>query len=135
MILKVVKIWANLGLNYSFALKGNFCGKLTTITLDYLVSPIMLLRFKQIFRVNHKISGYISLVQIDSKLSICPKRDFFGKIECYYCLPTVFFHTTEFQKIPQRENQGTEGWIILDQIRCDLLAQKGIFWSSLPTLL
>ena len=80
MILKVVRIWANLELSYSFALKGDFSGKLTTITFDYLVSPIMLLHFKQIFRANHKISGYISLAQIDSKLSICPKRDFLAKL-------------------------------------------------------
>ena len=77
MILKVTRIWVKLGLNYSFASKGHFSGKLTTITFVYVVRPIMLLHFKKILRADHKISGNIILVQIESKLPICPKRDFF----------------------------------------------------------
>ena len=28
-----------------------------------------------------------------------PQKRFFGKIDCYYCLPTVLFHASTFQKI------------------------------------
>ena len=120
MILKVTRIWVKLGLNYSFASKGHFSGKLTTITFVYVLSPIMLLHFKKVLRADHKISGNIILVQIEFKLPICPKRDFFfGKICCYYYLPTVFFHAIAFQKYSQRENQETEGCITLAQIGCE----------------
>ena len=35
----------------------------------------------------------------------CPfaPKEFFGKIDCYYRIPTVFFHATTFKKIPQRQ--------------------------------
>ena len=28
-----------------------------------------------------------------------PQKRFFGKSDCYYCLPTVFFHATTFPEI------------------------------------
>ena len=67
----------------------------------------------------------------------CPfaPKEIFGKIDCYYCVPTVFFHTTTFKKIPQRANNKTEGCIILGQTGCELLLQTRIFWKSWPLLL
>ena len=53
MTVKVAKIWANLGLNYSFAPKEDFLEKLTTIIYVYLVSPIILKYFKQTLRADH----------------------------------------------------------------------------------
>ena len=53
MIVKVAKIWPNVGLNYLFAPKEDFLEKLTTIIYVYLVSPIILKHFKQIFRADH----------------------------------------------------------------------------------
>ena len=38
------------------------------------------------------------LAQTGSELLISPKQDF-EKIDCYYCLPIVFFHATTFQEI------------------------------------
>ena len=73
------------------------------------------------------------LTQIWSKLSICPKRDF-GKIDYYYCIPTVFFDATTFKKSPQRANNKTEGCIILPETRCEFLPQTRIFWKSWPLL-
>ena len=66
---------------------------------------------------------------------ILPEKRCFGKIDYYYCIPTVHFHATTFQKNPQRANHKIEGCIILSQIGCKLLPQKGIFWKSWPKLL
>ena len=52
MIVKVAKIRANSGLNYSLAPEEDFSGKLTTITFVYLVRPIILPHFKQIIRAD-----------------------------------------------------------------------------------
>ena len=99
MILKVGKIWANLDLNYSFASKGNFSRKLAIITFVYLVNPIILLHFKQILRADHKISGYIILVEIDSKLPICPKRVFLAKLTVTIVYLLYSFMLQHFRKI------------------------------------
>ena len=40
---------------------------------------------------------------------------FSGKIDCYYCVPAVFYLTTAFQKNSQRPNH-QKGCIILSQI-------------------
>ena len=55
----------------------------------------------------------------------CPfaPKEFFGKIDCYHWIPTVFFHATIFLKSPQRANNKTEGCIILVQTGCELLLQ------------
>ena len=73
------------------------------------------------------------MAQIESKLPICPRRDF-GKIDYYYCIPTVFFDATTFKKSPERANNKTEGCIILLQTRCEFLPQTRIFWKSWPLL-
>ena len=63
-----------------------------------------------------------------------PQKRYFGKVDCYYCMSTVFFHTTKYQKNPQRSNHNTESSIILAQTECELhpqklsLVQKGIFF-------
>ena len=99
MILKVGKIWANLGLNYSFASKEDFSGKLTNITFVYLVNPIILLHFKQILRADHKISGYIILIEIDTKLPVCPKRVFLAKLTVTIVCLLYSFILQHFRKI------------------------------------
>ena len=45
------------------------------------------------------------MAQIGSQLSIFPKIYFFGKVVCYYCLPTVFYHTTFLKKIIRENHQ------------------------------
>ena len=98
MIVKVAKIWANLGLNHSFAPKEDFLEKLTNIIYVYLVSPNILKHFKQILRADHQIKGWIiNLAQTGSELPISSKRFIFGKTDCYSCLPTVFFYAGTFQ--------------------------------------
>ena len=41
-------------------------------------------------------SGCIILAQIGSKLSILAEKRYFGKIDCYHCMPTVYFHAKTF---------------------------------------
>ena len=74
--------------------------------------------------------GCKNFVQIGSKLSILPRKRYFGKIDCYHCIPTVYLHAKTFKKKPQRANRKTEGCIILAQIGYKLLTQKDIFWKS-----
>ena len=76
MILKVEKIWANLGLNYSFTMKRDFSGKLTTITFVYLVSPTILQNLKQIVRGDNLMYRCIILAQIRSSCLFTPKYNF-----------------------------------------------------------
>ena len=56
-----------------------------------------------------------------------PQKRFFGKIDCYLFIPTVFFHATTFQKKSQRGNNKTEGCIIMAQTGCELFSQNGFF--------
>ena len=64
-----------------------------------------------------------------------PQKRLFGKIDCYYCIPTAFFHATTFKKSSHRAYNKTESCIILAQTQCELLLETRIFWKSWPTLL
>ena len=55
------------------------------------------------------------------------EKIYFGKFGCYYCIPSVFFHATTFQKIYISANHKAEGGIILAQTGCDLLPKKFFF--------
>ena len=59
-----------------------------------------------------------------------PQKKVFGRIECCYCIPTVFFHATTFKKNSQRANNKTEGCKILAQTGCELLPQIRFLWKS-----
>ena len=55
-------------------------------------------------------------------------------------MSTVFFHTTKYQKNPQRSNHKAESCIILAQTECELhpeklsLVQIGIFFGKLTNM-
>ena len=41
-----------------------------------------------------------------------PQKRFFSKIDCYYCVPTVFFNATTFRKNPQKAyNKTGPNWL------------------------
>ena len=59
-----------------------------------------------------------------------PQKNYFGKIDCYHCTPTVYLHATTFKKNRQRANHKKEGCIIVAKIGSSLLPQSDIFWKS-----
>ena len=119
---------ANLGLNYSFPPKGNFSGKIDYHNLCLHSRPHHPTTFSTNIRLHNFGSNWIQIAHF-------PQNRFFGKIDCYHCILTVFFHATPFKKSPQRANNKTEGCIILAQTGCKLLPQTRIFSKSWPTLL
>ena len=101
---------------------GQYCSKLPTdnITFSYLFRLTILQHFKQIFVAVIRLHNFGSnLVQITQ----FPQEIFFGEIECYYCLPTVFYQATTFKKVLR--------WQIMKQ-GCTILAQSGPKLSFLP---
>ena len=128
IILKAGKMWSNSSLNYSFPSKGDFSGKIDYHNLCLYSRP----HNPTTIQTNIRLDNFgPNLIQI-AHLS---RKSFFGKIDCYYCIPTVFFHATTFKKNPQRTNNKTKTSIILAQTGYQLLLKKGIFWKSWPTLL
>ena len=74
------------------------------ITFAHLFRLTILQHFRQVFIAVIRLHNFGSnLVQIAQ----FPQEIFFGKIECYYCLPTVFYQATTFQKSPQMANHET----------------------------
>ena len=114
---------------------GQYCSKLPTdnITFSYLFRLTVLQHFKQIFIAVIRLHNFGSnLVQITQ----FPQEIFFGKIECYYCLPTVFYHATTVQKSPQMANHETRlhnfgsKWA-----QVVLSTKREFFWKSCTILL
>ena len=79
MLQKAPKIWTNLGLNYPFAPKSDFSGKVDYHNLCLSSQPNILRYFKKIFRVDHQIQLCTILPKIGSKLSISTKTDSLAK--------------------------------------------------------
>ena len=123
IILNIAKISLNLGLNYSFPPKGDFSGKIYYNNLCLYSRP----HHPTTFQTNIKLHNFgPNWVQIAHLL----QKRIFGKIDCDYCLPTVFFHAKTFKKSSQKANNKTEDCIFLVQTGCELLLQMGIFWKS-----
>ena len=95
--------------------KGNCFGKLTNITFANELNSIILEHFKQNPQsrsLDIKLHNFGSdWVQINH----FPQEIFSGKMDCYYCVPAVFYLTTAFQENFQRPNH-QKGCIILSQI-------------------
>ena len=109
-----------MGLNYSFGPKGDFSRKIDYHTLCLYSRPHHPTTFQTNTRLHNFGQNWVQIAHL-------PQKRFFGKINCYYCIPTVLFHATTFQKKSQRANNKTEGCIILAQTGCELLSQKGFF--------
>ena len=111
--------------------KIDFFTKLSDIAFVYLLCSIMLRHLKKILRSRSRLQKRLhNFCPYWSKLSILPQNRYFGKIDCYYCMPTVYLRAKTFLKNPQRANHKIKGCIILAQIGCKLLTQKDIFWKS-----
>ena len=119
----VAKLCSNLRLNYSFPTKGDFSGKIDYHSFCLHSRPQHPTTFQANIRLHNFGPNWVQIAHLLQKR-------FFGKIDCYYCIPTVFFHATTFKKSPQRANNKTEGCIILAQTGCELLLQTRIFWKS-----
>ena len=124
---KVAKIWANFLLNYSVAPKGDFSGKFDYHNLCLYSRPHHPTTFQTNTRLHNFGQNWVQIVHLH-------QRRFFGKIDCYCYMPTVFIHATTFPENSQRANNKTEGYIILAQTGCELPFQKGFFWKRWPTL-
>ena len=122
-------------------LKSTILNSENRILLNFLAICPKTDFFKEIFRC----CFFLFIVPYHAKTSqedpqiFCPNRiqiahllekRYFGKFGCYYCIPSVFFHATTFQKNHQRANHKTEGCIIFAQTGCDLLPKKFFLWKS-----
>ena len=50
-----------------------------------------------------QFKGCIIFAQIGFKFSILPQKIYFGKIDCYHYIPTVYLHATTFKKIHKEQ--------------------------------
>ena len=107
--------------------RGNCFRKLTNITFAYLLSPTIILHFKQMF-----IQGCILLAQIGSKLLISPKRYFLVKLTITFVSLLCSILHQHYNNL--REQIIRQSFVILAQIGLDSVHQKGTYWKSWPTL-
>ena len=76
--------------------------------------------------MRHKVAKFWA--SAESRLAVCPKRKFFGKIDCYFCVHIV--PHARLNKI-LRVNHEMYGGIILSQIGHNCQNPKGgIFGGS-----
>ena len=88
----MAKIWANLGLNYSFPQKGDFSGKIDYHNLYLHSRPHHHTTFQTNIRLHNFGPNWVQLAHLLQEI-------FFGKIDRDYCLPPVFFHATTSKKV------------------------------------
>ena len=102
-----------MGLNYLFPPKRDFPGKIDYNNLCLHSKP----HHPTTFQTNKRLHNFgPNWVQITHLL----QKRFFGKIDCDYCLPIVFFHATTFKKNPHKANNKTEDYIVLAQTGYEL---------------
>ena len=83
-------------------LKTELSKKLSDIAFAYLLYPIMLrhLKKKSLYQGQGYKKDCIIFAQIGSKLSILPRKRYFGTIDCYHCITTVYLHANTFKRNP-----------------------------------